>query len=110
MEKEFKLYLLSMLSAKQILVLKMCLSTNTPVHFYGVGLGKTELATFLRKMGFINVSEAGDYSKGAQYVPDELGIVALRVKKTLFKKIINPAYYFKECLVEIRSWLCKKIS
>lgn len=60
--------------------LRLSIVSNTPVHFYGKGLGKTTLCQSLKKIGVKNISEAGelDGPRGCFEIPEGFSGLLLR--------------------------------
>ncbi len=91
---------------KQIPILKMALRSGTKVYLYGHGLGKSLLAETFQNAGYA-VSEPGDHldSLGPLELRDEEGLIAICVRNTPKKRILNVYSILLGCAEEIVEWV-----
>lgn len=105
---DFRSYLESMLNKEQLNNLRFALNHDLRVHFYGSGLGKSELANLLKKEGFDNVSESGDDSNpglGMWFIPDN--VIAIEFKKDTFENPLSAHAWEIFEGTEIRNWILR---
>lgn len=83
-------FLNQLLDKKQIEILRCALKLKAPVHFYGIGLGKSTICDVLTALGY-KASDPGYLNGGAagpNGVPTNRGIVCFYVKKKAPEKLI----------------------
>ena len=110
MQQDFVVYLQSMLTDDQIVVLARSLG-KSPISFYGTGLGKTRLVETLRNARFKNVyaPEDCDSISGCMAVCNREGAIALCMKKESFcTSLPNDSFSRNEITSSLEAFLERK--